>query len=374
MTAYFDNSATTKPCDEAVQAMTEALTDCWGNPSALHRLGTEAHRRVEAARLAVARALGAEPDRVFFTAGGTEADNWAVFSAAQKLGKRGKHIITTQIEHHAILHPMQELANRGFEVTYLAPASDGSVSLEALRAALRPDTILVSVMMVNNEVGSVMPIQSMAKLTHRLAPNAIFHTDAVQGFLKVPFRASALEADLISVSSHKIHGPKGAGALYIRKGLSLPPYLHGGGQESGLRSGTEAVPNILGFGAACEAALPTLREDLARENEIKEYIRAGLSAMDGVVLNGAQTAPHIVSFAVPGVRSQGLINCLQDREVYVSAGSACAKGHRSHVLEAMGVSPNVIDGSVRASLSRFTTEAEADYLVEAVAEAAKRLR
>ena len=374
MTAYFDNSATTKPCSEAVQAMTEALTDCWGNPSALHVLGVTAHRRVEAARLAVARALGAEPDRVFFTAGGTEADNWAVFSAAQKLGKRGKHIITTQIEHHAILHPMQELANRGFEVTYLAPASDGSVSLEALRAALRPDTILVSVMMVNNEVGSVMPIQSMAKLTHRLAPNAIFHTDAVQGFLKVPFRASALDADLISVSSHKIHGPKGAGALYIRKGLSLPPYLHGGGQESGLRSGTEAVPNILGFGAACEAALPTLREDLARENEIKEYIRAGLSAMDGVVLNGAQNAPHIVSFAIPGVRSQGLINCLQDQEVYVSAGSACAKGHRSHVLEAMGVSPNVIDGSVRASLSRFTTQAEADALLTAVREAVKRLQ
>ena len=374
MTAYFDNSATTKPCSEAVQAMTEALTDCWGNPSALHVLGVTAHRRVEGARLAVARALGAEPDRVFFTAGGTEADNWAVFSAAQKLGKRGKHIITTQIEHHAILHPMQELANRGFEVTYLAPASDGSVSLEALRAALRPDTILVSVMMVNNEVGSVMPIQSMAKLTHRLAPNAIFHTDAVQGFLKVPFRASALDADLISVSSHKIHGPKGAGALYIRKGLSLPPYLHGGGQESGLRSGTEAVPNILGFGAACEAALPTLREDLARENEIKEYIRAGLSAMDGVVLNGAQNAPHIVSFAIPGVRSQGLINCLQDQEVYVSAGSACAKGHRSHVLEAMGVAPALIDGSVRASLSRFTTRAEADALLTAVREAVKRLQ
>ncbi|MBO4418433.1 MAG: cysteine desulfurase [Oscillospiraceae bacterium] len=373
MFAYFDNSATTKPCAEAVQAITEALTQDWGNPSALHSLGINAHRRVETARLSVAKALGAEPDRVFFTAGGTEADNWAVFSAAQKLGKRGKHIITTQIEHHAILHPMQELAARGFEVSYLAPEADGTVSLEALRAALRPDTILVSVMMVNNEVGAVMPIQSMAKLTHRLAPNAIFHTDAVQGFLKLPFRASALEADLISVSSHKIHGPKGAGALYIRKGLALPPYLHGGGQESGLRSGTEAVPNILGFGAACEAALPTLREDLARENAIKERIRAGLAAMDGVVLNGAQAAPHIVSFAVPGVRSQGLINCLQDQEVYVSAGSACAKGHRSHVLEAMGVAPAVIDGSVRASLSRFTTEAEAEALLSAVREAVKRL-
>ena len=374
MFAYFDNSATTKPCAEAVQAVTEALTEDWGNPSALHSLGINAHRRVEAARLSVARALGAEPERVFFTAGGTEADNWAIFSAAQKLGKRGKHVVTTQVEHHAILHPMKELEARGFEVSYLAPEADGTVTLEALRAALRPDTILVSVMMVNNEVGAVMPIQSMAKLTHRLAPNALFHTDAVQGFLKLPFRASALDADLISVSSHKIHGPKGAGALYIRKGLSLPAFVHGGGQESGLRSGTEAVPNILGFGAACEAALPSLREDLTRENEIKERIRAGLSAIDCVVLNGAQTAPHIVSFAIPGVRSQGIINCLQDREVYVSAGSACARGHRSHVLEAMGVAPEVIDGSVRASLSRFTTEAEADALIEAVAEAARRLR
>ena len=371
---YFDNSATTQPCEEAIQAMTAALTDCWGNPSSLHKLGVEAHRKLEAARQSVAKALGADPDRVFFTAGGTEADNWAVFSAARRMGKRGKHIITTNIEHHAILHPMKELEAQGFEVSYLSPEPDWTVTLEALRAALRPDTILVSVMMVNNELGSVMPIQSMAKLTHRLAPNAIFHSDAVQGFLKLPFRASTLEADLITVSSHKIHGPKGAGALYIRKGLPLPPFIYGGGQESGYRSGTEAVPNILGFGAACEAALPTLREDLARENRLKERICAGLSAIDGVVLNGARTAPHIISFAVPGVRSQGLINCLQDQDVYVSAGSACAKGHRSHVLEAIGLPPAVIDGSVRASLSRFTTEEEADKLVTAVAEAVKRLK
>jgi Cysteine sulfinate desulfinase/cysteine desulfurase and related enzymes len=373
MIHYFDNSATTKPCPEAVRAVTEALTEDWGNPSSLHSLGVNAHRRLQAARLSVAKALGAEPDRVFFTSGGTEADNWALFSAARKLGRRGKHIITTRIEHHAVLHPLRELEAQGFELTYLAPEADGTVSLEALRAALRPDTILVSVMLVNNEVGSVLPVQSMAKLTHRLAPEALFHTDAVQGFLKLPFRASSLEADLISVSSHKVHGPKGAGALWVRKGLSLPPFLQGGGQESGLRSGTEAVPNLLGFGAACEAALPTLREDLARENALKERIRAGLAALDGVVLNGAQTAPHIVSFAVPGLRSQGLINCLQDRGVYVSAGSACAKGHRSHVLEAMGLPPAVIDGSVRASLSRFTTEEDADALIEAVREAAARL-
>ncbi len=374
MEAYFDNSATTKPCEEAVSAMAEAMTDCWGNPSSLHNLGLAAHRRVEAARLQAAQAMGAAPDRVFFTAGGTEADNWAIFSAAERLKKRGSHIITTQIEHHAVLNPMKKLEQQGFEVTYLAPDSQGQVTLEALRRALRKDTILVSVMMVNNEVGSVMPIGAMAKLTHRLAPNALFHTDAVQGFLKIPFRAQTLDADLISVSGHKIHGPKGIGALYIRKGLSLPPYLLGGGQESGYRSGTEAVPAICAFGAACAAGSKALRQDLAREAELLELCKTQLSALSGVVLLGAAQAPHILNLSVPGVRSQGLINCLQDLGVYVSAGSACAKGHRSHVLEAMGVKPELIDGSIRISLSRFTTQQEVLLLRQALEQAINTLR
>ena len=374
MEAYFDNSATTKPCEEAVSAMAEAMTDCWGNPSSLHNLGLAAHRRVEAARLQAAQAMGAAPDRLFFTAGGTEADNWAIFSAAERLKKRGSHIITTQIEHHAVLNPMKKLEQQGFEVTYLAPDSQGQVTLEALRGALRKDTILVSVMMVNNEVGSVMPIGAMAKLTHRLAPNALFHTDAVQGFLKIPFRAQTLDADLISVSGHKIHGPKGIGALYIRKGLSLPPYLLGGGQESGYRSGTEAVPAICAFGAACAAGSKALRQDLAREAELLELCKTQLSALSGVVLLGAAQAPHILNLSVPGVRSQGLINCLQDLGVYVSAGSACAKGHRSHVLEAMGVKPELIDGSIRISLSRFTTQQEVLLLRQALEQAINTLR
>lgn len=369
MLAYFDNSATTKPCREAVAAINEMLEDCWGNPSSVHSLGIQAQRRLHQARLEVAEAMGAEADRVFFTSCGTEADNWALFSAAKRLGKRGKHIITTAIEHHAILHPMKELEQQGFEVTYLMPDAEGRIGLADLQAALRPDTILVSVMMVNNETGAVMPIERMAKLTHRIAPDAIFHTDAVQGFFKVPFRASTLGADLISVSGHKIHGPKGIGALYIRKGLSLPPYLHGGGQESGYRSGTESLPLIVGFGAACKAAYPTLRQDIAKEQQLKAECRRALSEIDGVVLIGAADAPHIINLSVPGVRSQGLINCLQDREVYVSAGSACSKGHRSHVLEAMKVAPEIIDGSVRISMSRFTTQEEIAQLIDAVKEA-----
>ena len=230
---YLDNSATTKPCAEAVEAVAGALTRDWGNPSALYDFGISAARQLRAARHAVAAAMGAEPDRVFFTSCGTEADNWAVYGTAKRFGKRGKHIVTTAMEHHAILNCMKDLEAQGFEVTYLQPDALGNISADALKAALRKDTILVSVMMVNNEAGSVMPIAQMAKLTHRLCPDAIFHTDAVQGFLKIPFQAKTLGADLISVSSHKIHGPKGAGALYISPRLkSFPPLIHGGGQEN----------------------------------------------------------------------------------------------------------------------------------------------
>ena len=249
---YLDNSATTKPCKEAVEAMHAALVDGWANPSALYQFGIDALRQLKTARNQVAAALGAEPDRVFFTSGGTEADNWALLSSAKRFGKKNKHIITTAIEHHAILNCVKELEAQGFEVTYLQPNELGQITLDSLKAALRKDTFLVSIMMVNNETGAVMPINQMAKLTHRICPDAIFHTDAVQGFLKVPFQAKSLGADLISISSHKVHGPKGCGALYITPRLkSFPALLIGGGQENGYRSGTEATPAIMGFGAAC---------------------------------------------------------------------------------------------------------------------------
>ena len=268
---YLDNSATTKPCKEAVEAMTAALTDGWANPSALYSFGIDAAYALRNARAKVAAAMGAETDRIFFTSGGTEADNWAILSTAKRFGKKNKHIITTAIEHHAVLNTMKELEAQGFQVTYLHPDNLGRITLDSLKAALRKDTILVSVMMVNNEVGSVLPIAQMAKLTHRLAPDAVFHTDAVQGFMKVPFQAKTLGADLITVSSHKVHGPKGAGALYISPRLrSFPPMIHGGGQESGFRSGTEATPAILGFAAACSAIAPTLKEDIQKERQLLE--------------------------------------------------------------------------------------------------------
>ncbi len=364
---YLDNSATTKPCKEAVEAVTFAMTEGWGNPSALYGFGIDAAYGLRDARAKVAAAMGAEPDRVYFTSGGTEADNWAIFGTVKRLGKRGKHILTTAIEHHAVLNCMKRLEEQGFDVTYLQPDAAGNISLDSFQKALRKDTVLVSCMMVNNETGAVLPIAQMAKLTHRLCPNAYFHTDAVQGFLKVPFTAKTLGADLITVSSHKIHGPKGAGALYISPRLkSFPALLLGGGQEGGFRSGTEATPAILGFAAAAEAGAATFRQDTLRESELLEKLISELCQLPGVVLNGCHQAPHILSISIPGVPTQNAINILQDAGICVSAGSACAKGHRSHVLSAMGLRPEIIDSSFRVSLSRDTGYADITALIEGI--------
>ncbi len=364
---YLDNSATTKPCEEAVNAVASAMTNAWANPSALYQFGIDAARELRSARSKVAAALGAEPDRVFFTSGGTEADNWAIMGTVKRFGKKNRHIVTSAIEHHAILNTVKELESQGFEVTYLQPDKNGCISTDALRSALRPDTCLVSIMMVNNEVGSVMPIAQMAKLTHKLCPDAIFHTDAVQGFLKIPFQAKSLGADLISISSHKVHGPKGAGALYISPRLkSFPPLLLGGGQESGLRSGTEATPAIFGFAAACAAVHPTLQQDLPREREMLCKLAMRLEALEGICINGSHDAPHILSLAIPGIPTQNSINILQDSGICVSAGSACAKGHRSHTLSAMGLAPEIMDSSFRVSISRETTQEELDKLAHVI--------
>jgi len=364
---YLDNSATTRPCAEAVAAINAALTESWGNPSALYGFGIDAAHILKEARSKVAAAMGAEPDRVYFTSGGTESDNWAIFGTIKRFGKRGKHIVTTAIEHHAVLNCMKGLEAQGYDVTYLQPDHEGRITADDLKAALRPDTILVSVMMVNNEVGSVMPVAQMAKLTHKLCPNAVFHTDAVQGFLKIPFAAKTLGADLISVSGHKVHGPKGAGALYISPRLrSFPALLLGGGQESGYRSGTEGTPAIFGFAAACEAGKRTFSEDTNRENVFLENLIEKLCKLDGVVINGAHEAPHILNLSIPGVPTQNSINILQDAGICVSAGSACAKGHRSHTLTAMNLSPETMDSAFRISLSRETTEADVAALIAGV--------
>ena len=363
---YFDHAATAPLHPKAKEAMAEAM-EVLGNPSSRHTAGSGAKRHLEQSRAAVAEALGCEPGEILFTSGGTEADNWALLSTAKRFGKKNKHIISTAVEHHAILNTLKELEAQGFEVTYLQPDELGRITLDSLKSALRKDTILVSIMMVNNETGAVMPIDKMAKLTHRMCPDAIFHTDAVQGFLKVPFQAKTLGADLISISSHKVHGPKGAGALYISPRLkSFPAMMLGGGQEGGYRSGTEATPAIFGFAAACAAVSSTFKEDIKREKALLDGCIEKLSALDGIKVNGAHEAPHILSLSIPGVPTQNSINILQDAGICVSAGSACAKGHRSHVMTAMNLSPEIIDGSFRVSICRNTTEEELNRLVEVI--------
>ena len=364
---YLDNSATTQPCPACVRAMTEALTDCWGNPSSVYALGIDAAHRLRQARQAVAAALGAEPDRVFFSSGGTEADNWAILSAAERLGKRGRHIITTAVEHHAVLHPMQKLETKGFEVTYLQPDHDGTITVEELKKALRPDTILVSVMMVNNETGAVMPIADMVKAVRRASPLALFHTDAVQGFLKVPCAPAGWGVDLMSLSAHKIGGPKGIGALYVRPDLrNLRPLLAGGGQEEGLRSGTEATAQIAGFAKAVALRQEGLEEKLAHMARIKTYCRERLLSIPGVVPVGGGEAPHILAVSLVGYPSANVINDLGSQGICLSAGSACHRGKASRGYAALGLDKRTAAGVLRLSFGPETTQGDIDALYEAL--------
>ena len=369
MEHYLDNAATTKVCEEAAQAALAAMTENYGNPSSTHTKGREANRLLEAARKQVAAALCCAPGELVFTSCGSESDNWAILGGAEAMKRKGKHIISSAVEHDAVRRCLDELESRGFEVTRLAPDERGGISVDSVVSALRDDTILVSLMLVNNETGAVTDISSIAKAVKKANPAVLVHTDAVQGFLKVPFSAKTLGADMISISGHKIHAPKGIGALYIKSGLRLKPFIVGGGQESGRRAGTEAMPQIAAFGAACEIARISMAENIARMQALRQLAVERLSRdIPELVLIGGG-APHILSISLPGWRSEVLMNYLEAREVYVSRSSACKKGGRSHVLEAMGLSAKVIDGAIRIGLSRFSTEEDIDALCMGLKEA-----
>ena len=369
MEHYLDNAATTKVCDEAAQAALAAMTENYGNPSSTHTKGREANRLLEKARKQVSAALGCTPGELIFTSCGSESDNWAIINGAEAMRRRGKHIISSAVEHDAVRRSLDELESRGFEVTRLAPDEKGGVSLDSVVSALRDDTILVSLMLVNNETGAVTDISSIARAVKKACPAALVHTDAVQGFMKVPFSAKTLGADMISISGHKIHAPKGIGALYIKNGVKLKPFIVGGSQETGRRAGTEAMPQIAAFGAACEIAQAGMAENIARMQSLRERAVQRLSReIPELVLIGGGS-PHILSISLPGWRSEVLMNYLEAKEVYVSRSSACKKGGRSHVLEAMGLSSRVIDGAIRFGLSRFTTEEDIDALCSALKEA-----
>ena len=374
MPHYLDNAATTPVRPEAVQAAVQAMEQGWGNPSAQYELGRQAAGQVKLWRADVAAALGCAPEEFFFTSCGTEGDNWAIFSGVNLNRRKGNHIITTAYEHAAVLEPCRQLERQGYEVTYLTPDKEGNISVADLTAALRPDTILVSMMLVNNELGSVLPVAEAVKAVRRSGAPALFHCDAVQGFLKVPFTPAKLGVDLLSVSGHKIHAPKGIGGLYIRKGLRLPPFVLGGGQEGGMRSGTEATGQLAAFAAAAKLGRATLDRDLAHMAELKDYAIERLTgAVPGVVRVGSGTAPHVLSISLPGYKSEVLVRFLSDRGVYVSSGSACHRGKASHVYAAMNLSKPVRDGMLRVSFGPSNTKEEVDKLAQALLGVTKTL-
>lgn len=374
MPIYLDNAATTRVCPEAAQAALEAMTEGYGNPSSGYALGQAAAAALKEHRAAVAGRLGCAPEELVFTSCGTEGDNWAVRAAAEYGRRKGRHIITTAIEHAAVLEPVKALAAQGYEVTYLKPDRSGHVSPDALRAALRPDTVLVSMMLVNNELGTVLPVAETARAIRAARCPALLHCDAVQGFLKVPFTPEGLGVDTLAVSGHKVHAPKGIGALYIRRGLRLPPLIRGGGQEKGLRSGTEPTAQTAAFAAAVEAGRASLERDLAHMRELKDYAARTLrEQVPGLELIGAGTAPHILPVTLPGYKSEVVLRFLSDRGIYVSSGSACHKGKPSHVYAALKLPKPQLDGILRISFSYDTAREDVDALVQGLKEAQAQL-
>ncbi len=356
---YFDYAATTPVCPQALAAMTDELGR-FGNPSSRYAYGREAAQRVKEYRAAVAQAVGCAPDRLFFTSCGTEGDNWAIRKGAELNRRRGKHIVTTAIEHAAVLETCRDLERQGYEVTWLKPDRTGHISADELRAALRPDTALVSMMLVNNETGALLPVAECVKAVKSYDPAILFHCDAVQGLLKIPFSLASLGADFVAVSGHKIGGPKGIGALYVKQGVKLPPLLTGGGQEDGLRSGTEATAQIAGFAAACRAVLAD-PDRLERAAAVKEYTLARLKeALPRLEFISPGDVPHICAVTLPGYKSEVVVRVLGDQGVCVSSGSACHKGKPSHVFAAMGLPKPWLDGALRLSFSPDSTRDAAD--------------
>ena len=374
MSIYLDNAATTCVCPEAAEAAVHAMTVAYGNPSSTHRLGREAKKLLDSSRTAVAGALGCAADELYFTSCGSEADNWAIIRGAEYNFRRGRHIISSTVEHSAVLKSLAYLEAHGYGITRLRPQPDGSVSAASVLAALRPDTCLVTLMLVNNESGAITDIAAIAKAVKAQNPHTLIHTDAVQAFMKVPFSAKTLGADMISVSGHKIHAPKGIGALFVRKGLNLPPYIMGGGQEQNKRAGTESLPLIAAFGAACAAAKADCPACCTRMPALRDHAVARLTAENAGlrVLGGG--APQILSISLPGWRSEVLMNYLEAKDIFVSKSSACKKGGRSYVLEEMGLGSDVIDGALRVSFSRFTTQAEVDTFCDCLRAARESLR
>lgn len=374
MTVYLDNAATTRVWPEVAQAAVEAMTEGYFNPSSRYPAAKGCADTLAQHRATVANALGCQPKELIFTSCGTESDNWAIRGAVERNRRKGKHIITTALEHSAVLEPIKALERQGYEVTYLPANAQGSIDPGAFEAALREDTILVSMMLVNNELGTVLPVKEASQILKRSGSPALFHCDAVQGFLKLPFTPRELGVDLLSISGHKVHAPKGIGALYIKNGLKLPPMVLGGGQENGLRSGTEPTAQIAALAKACALGLARREADSGHMFALKDYalnrIAAEVPQVKPVVLG---EAPHILALTMRGYKSEVLVRVLGDRGVCVSAGSACHRGKPSHVYAALALDKADRDGAFRVSFSGDSTLAEVDALIEVLKYAGETL-
>lgn len=370
---YLDNSATTKPCKTACEYINKALVENWGNPSSLHTMGINAEITVSDARECIAKKISARADEIIFTGSGTEANNTAIMTALARKG-RGNKVITTELEHPSVLETVKRLEKDGFEVVKIGCDESGKINLSQLEKELNEKTVLVSIMLVNNEVGTTEPIAEASKLIKKLSPNALFHCDAVQGFGKVNINVKSLGVDLLSASAHKIHGPKGIGFLYCKKGVTIAPFITGGGQERGMRSGTESVPLIAGFMGAIEE-LGNLDETLKNIKELNLYARDLFLKSGFIDINSPDDAlPFILNISVVGYRSETLLHFLESKNIFVSSGSACAKGESSYVLTALGLDKRRSDSALRLSFSKNTCKEDIDLTLKALEEAVSKLR
>ena len=374
---YLDNAATTKTAPEVVEAMLPYFSQFYGNPSSIYSLAAESKKAVTDAREVIAESLGAKAQDIYFTAGGSESDNWALKAVAEAYASKGKHIITSAIEHHAILHTCQYLEKQGFEVTYVGVDEYGVLKLDELKAAIRPDTILISVMFANNEIGTIQPIKEIGEIAKE--HGILFHTDAVQAYGQLPINVDDYHIDMLSASGHKLNGPKGIGFLYIRKGLKLRSLIHGGAQERSRRAGTENVPGIVGFGAAADRAMATMRERTDYEIQLRDYLISEIEAkIPYCRLNGdrEKRLPNNVNFSFQFIEGESLLIMLDMKGICASSGSACTSGSLdpSHVLLAIGLPHEIAHGSLRLTISEETTKEEIDFTVAAVAEIVEKLR